>query len=187
MVLRILTLILASLVASCLRYTPIKTERHNYDGSDFRTDGYYWNTREIYHQGKLIDSSTSVLIFFRNGFFSSNSFNHPDLKVIEGLLSKTDGPYTVLGGTGHYLVSDDHIHVEFWTNVARLPIPTSTVSGQILNDTTLMFEIFGRKSDDHWHFRPLSQKPDSTTVFDEQLEKGLPIKRSKKWKVAQTH
>lgn len=72
--------------------------------------------------------------------------------------------------------------IEYWTYASHFPVPTSIVEGKVVNETTLDIEIFERKENQIWHFKSFSPKPDSTTIFDDRLEKGLPIKRGKKQK-----
>lgn len=171
-------------MASCLRYSPMKMQKQEYLGRGFRVDGYYYNRDEIYYEGRLIDISTTALIFYRNGFFCSKSFpKEIGLSAIDAELEGMKTPRGFLEGSGYYQVSGDSISIEFWTNASHFPVPTAIVPAIILNDTTLKSSILGHYNNDIWHFRPLSPKPDSTTIFDEQLKKGLPIKRGKKQKL----
>lgn len=184
MVLRaIISFLTAVAMASCLRYAPIKMQRQEYSGKGFRTDGYYYNRDKIYYDGRLIDISITSLIFHRNGFICSKSFPDTSLSAIEEELEKIRVSRGFLEGSGYYKVFGDSISIEFWTNASHFPVPTATVPARILNDTTLKSKILGHHTNDIWHFRPLSAKPDSTTIFDEQLERGLPIKRGKKQKL----
>ncbi len=183
MVLRVTVFVLVCLMTSCLRYSSMKMRQQDYRGNGFRIDGYYYNKSKAYREGRLTDNFVTTLVFYRNGFFSSAGFGTSDLREVEDKLMRQRGPITFLESSGYYQVSGDSISIEFWTNVSHFPVPTATVPARILNDTTLKSSILGHYDNDVWHFRPLSPKPDSTTIFDEQLEKGLPIKRGKKQKL----
>lgn len=184
MVLRTVAFFLTTVsLTSCLQYAPMKMQRLSYFGDRFRIDGYYYNTGGRHYDAQLKNISTTALIFYQDGFFSSITFSNTSLKEIDVELIKMNMPSKILGGSGYYQVSGDSISIEFWTNASHFPVPTAIVPARILNDTTLKSNILGHYNNDIWHFRPLSPKPDSTTIFDEQLEKGLPIKRGKKQKL----
>lgn len=183
MVLRVIIFAIACLMTSCLRYRPIKMQQQEYLGKGFRLNGYYYNKDEIYDEGKLINIHTTVLVFYRNGFFTSSGFKTHDFGKVEDLLTQQKGSMAFLEGSGYYQVSGDSVSIEFWTNASHFPVPTAIVPARILNDTTLRSNILGHYANEIWHFKQLSPKPDSTTIFDEQLEKGLPIKRGKKQKL----
>ncbi len=184
MVLRIIAFFLATAgLASCLQYAPMKMQRRNYLGDKFRIDGYYYNMDGRHYDGQPKNVSTTAVIFYQNGFFSSITFSDTNLQGIDVELIEMNIPGKILGGSGYYQVSGDSISIEFWTNASHFPVPTATVPARIVNDTTLKSNILGHYKNDMWYFRPLSPKPDSTTIFDEQLEKGLPIKRGKKQKL----
>lgn len=183
MALRVIIFIMGCLMTSCMRYRPMKMQQQEYLGKGFRTDGYYYSQGEGYSGKHLTDTHTTVLIFYRNGFFSSSGFGTSELREVDDLLTSQRGAMAFLEGSGYYHVSGDSISIEFWTNTSHFPVPTATVPAKILNDTTLKSNILGHYKNDIWHFRQLSPKPDSTTLFDEQLEKGLPIKRGKKQKL----
>ncbi len=183
MVLRIIIFVMACLMTSCLRYSSMNMQQQEYLGKGFRIDGYYYNKTSYYQEGHRKDTAITTVIFYRNGFFSSDGFRTNELGEVEDLLMNQRGPTTFLEGSGYYQVSGDSINIEFWTNASHFPVPTATVQAKILNDSTLKSTILGHYENDIWHFRRLSPKPDSTTIFDEQLEKGLPIKRGKKQKL----
>ncbi len=161
----------------------MKMQRQEYLGKEFRVDGYYYNKSTHYQGVSKNDTATTVLIFYRNGFFSSSGFRINVLEEVESQLVLRGKPIAFLEGSGYYKVLKDSIKIEFWTNASHFPVPTATVPAKILNDSTLKSSILGHHDNDIWHFRSFSPKPDSTTIFDEQLEKGLPIKRGKKQKI----
>lgn len=166
-----------------MRYRSMNMQQHEYLGKSFRIDGYYYNKATSYGEGNWKDTLITTIVFHRNGFFSSDGFGTKELGEVDNLLMRQRGPITFLEGSGYYQVFGDSISIEFWTNASHFPVPTATVPARILNDTTLKSKILGHHTNDIWHFRPLSAKPDSTTIFDEQLERGLPIKRGKKQKL----
>jgi len=182
MVLRFMFCFITICFVSCKQYAPMKMQRQEYLGKEFKIDGYYFNKTSYYYEGEKKDTAITTIVFYQNGFFSSSGFRTNELREVESSLIAQRGPAALLGGSGYYQVSGDSISIEFWTNASHFPIPTATVSGRILNDTTLKSKILGHHINDIWHFRRLSPKPDSTTIFDEQLEKGVPIKRGKKQK-----
>ncbi len=183
MVLRAIVFVMAWSMSSCLRYSPMNMQRQEYLEKGFRIDGYYYNKINHYREGSKKDTSITAIVFYRNGFFSSDGFRTNELGKVDDLLMQQKGPTVFLEGSGYYQVSGDSISIEFWTNASHFPVPTATVQAKILNDTTLKSTILGHHINDTWHFRRLSPKPDSTTIFDEQLEKELPIKRGKKQKL----
>lgn len=179
----ILTILAISLIiGSCNRYSKIKISRSEYTGNQFKTNGYYHARSTYFRMNEKRNDFSSVLIFYQNGFFRSLGFSTDSLNKVDSLLVRRGGPITFLEGSGYYQVLGDSISIEFWTNASHFPVPTATVQAKVLNDSTLKSTILGHYENDIWHFRPLSRKPDSTTIFDEQLEKGLPIKRGKKQK-----
>jgi hypothetical protein len=140
-------------------------QREEYAGDQLRTDGYYYHMRSRI-ETQTRDETASVLIFLKNGFFSSSSFLSVELDSIDKGVSQYMTPPSVGQGIGYFHVTGDSLNVEFWTNAARFPVPTALVTGEILTDTSISLGIFGRSKNDIWRFRPLAVKPDSTTLFE---------------------
>lgn len=157
-------------------------QRQDNKGDKFRIDGYYFSSGEARDTSKI----NSVILFYRNGVFKHHkSYNQPVSSHVaeEELVGEARVPRPFLEGFGYYVVRRNSITIEYWGYASHFPVSTLLVEGRALNDSTLDVEIFERNQKQLWHFKQLSPKPDSTTIFDEQLEKGLPIKRGKKQKL----
>jgi hypothetical protein len=166
-------------ISSCLKYQPMTLEKRAYWGTIFLTDGYYFRGRTISNSDTSKSDVTTTLVFFRNGMLLTKSFVDVELDSIDIELSSMQSSRDFLEGVGFYQVSENKIVMEYWANASYFPIPTATATALILNDSTLKSDILGHYENDIWKFRPLAVKPDSTTLFDEQLEKGEPIRRTR--------
>ena len=125
---------------------------------ELRTDGYYYT---YYHT--LGKDYTLVNFFFRDGIFlSAGSYESLDINVVE---QKMVGRYQILRenkiGWGVFKSIGDNLSCEVWTTSSGGGLPVYKWNAIIENDTT-----FRRNdSNDIWHFRKFSPKPDRTNNF----------------------
>lgn len=162
-----------------IRYKPIKMTRQPYFGKEFRIDGYYFSSGVSRDTSKI----NSVILFYKNGVFKHhNSYNKEISRSIveKELVAGVNISRSFLEGFGYYIVKENSIIIEYWTYDSHSPIPTSIVEGNIVNEFTLNVDIFERKEKELWYFMPFPIKPDSTTIFDNKLEKMHSLKRDNK-------
>lgn len=137
-----------------------------YKGNNLKIDGYYYNV------------NCFPKIFYSNGILLSGCYtysilnqNNIEVRIVSGEFYedvKNDKTVWSL-----YTINNDEIKYEFFTRKGALdcyyPV---TVSGIILNDTTIEFtQIVNSDGSEPqsissiWHFKQFSHKPDSTNSF----------------------
>jgi hypothetical protein len=121
---RILLLMLVAV--SCQKYSQIGLQQTTNHSDALRIGGYFFLKDSYNHSDRMHDSVTSVLIFYRDGLFTTRSFLSLELGAIDSMLERQRGPLRFLEGTGYYSVSGKNITMEYWTNASYFPIPTAT-------------------------------------------------------------
>ena len=130
-----------------------------YTGDELRTNGYYFT---YYHT--LGKDYTIINFLFRDGtIMSAGSFENLDFNVVEQKLVER---YELIRknkiGWGVFQVIEDKIIFESWsTNSGGGGLPVYKWSAKIENDTTFL----RYDSNQTWHFKQFSPKPDSTNRF----------------------
>ena len=130
-----------------------------YTGDELRTNGYYFT-----HYQTLGRDYTIVNFFFRDGtLLSAGSFESLNFNVVEQKLVER---YELIKknkiGWGVFQIIEDKIISESWTtNSGGGGLPVYKWSAKIVNDTTFL----RNDSNQTWHFKQFSPKPDSTNRF----------------------
>ena len=139
-----------------------------YNGDELRTDGYYYQAGEkaitvmfLYEDGTMIHAgSVSVQEIsqreemFKNGEFYNHIKNNKTCWCV-------------------YRIENDKITTNYW--VSPKPFRCYFEEGTILNDTTFVIQRYYRmengemteewETNETYHFRQFSPKPDSTNMF----------------------
>jgi len=169
---RSFALLLLILISCTMRLKPLLIERVDYEGNDFRIDGYY------YYFGVTDDESYfEVYFFYKNGVAYHSSTTGTNCLEIENhilseyhLQSMNNVPYR----WGVYKVQGTEIQYSGWSTSVGGPYPAFKREWEILNDSTL----YSREFDETWHFKEFSPKPDSTNRFiDANTLRHKPIHR----------
>lgn len=145
--------------------TELSMKRTNYDGTELRTDGYYFYQKAdkfhplfISRNGVFIrgytyelSSADQVEESFKNGVFYENIKN-----------DKTRW--------GVFNITEKAIEFEGWAPNGGLKHTTSIEYGEIIDDTTFCIykeHIYGNDEERNslYHFKQFSPKPDSTNSF----------------------
>jgi hypothetical protein len=136
-------------------------ERIGYQGDDLKLEGYYLK-RNLERENQFL-----VFFLFRNGVFFGGSYHNAetiedlDSVIIKNFNQATDVPFR----WGIFQIEGVSIMIEKWVSSSDCEsYPVNTYTGEILNDTTI---IFDNELYDTMRFRLFSPKPDSSTRFIE--------------------
>jgi len=130
-----------------------------YTGDELRTNGYYFTSYQTLGTNYII-----VNFLFRDGtILSAGSFENLGFNVVEQKLVER---YELIRknkiGWGVFQVIEDIIISETWTtNSGGVGLPVYKWSAKIENDTTFL----RNDSNQTWHYKQFSPKPDSTNRF----------------------
>jgi len=139
--------------------------RTDYKGNQLRVDGYYYRHDDT--------NNTLVLFPYRNGvMLFTRAFPSVDLSIVE---NEMIGEYSAIRKEktrwGVFTIMEKKIVYERWTSPTEL-VSVKKGTGYIENDTTFLitenyFSYNGKKYpvNEVWHFKPFSNKPDSTNNF----------------------
>ncbi|MDR1119867.1 MAG: hypothetical protein LBM08_03005 [Dysgonamonadaceae bacterium] len=139
----------------------LSLQRVSYIGEELRVDGYYYFHWASYDSP--FDNNTSVKFFYRNGLvLSAHSYGGIDLDNVEKeMVDLYDKIRKDKIGWGVFIVNGDEIQCEQWTSSVGGGLPIYKWSGKIENDTTFRHS----DSNETWHFKKFTLKPDSTNNF----------------------
>ena len=141
-------------------------KKENYNGSEIRTDGYYYmfsKEHKVY----------PIILFYGNGIVH-NRFTVVSLSLLENEMKTNANTFNngFKDNWGLFVIDRTEIKVENIIAMGGLSRFAYTDYGEILNDTTIYFykhkESYSNYSevmDDTLHFKQFSPKPDSTNVF----------------------
>lgn len=134
---------------------PLHFQRMDYQGNDFRMDGFYYSNRFcIFH-------------FYRNGVAFGGGFGKDFNNLLtswNALIQRPKYSQQTPMEWGVFLVNYPEIKLEHWHSGSGARYPTAQYAGKILNDTTLLL-TGGPFGTDTFHFHAMPTKPDSTTRF----------------------
>jgi len=166
-------LLLSSGFSLCSTLFPpekLSMQREDYYGNELRTDGYYYCQEP---KGDTYEAKTLIMFFYRNGIlFSPSAYWTLDLEIVEKqMVIQNEEQRKERVYWNVFTVVDNRIKYEGWAN----PATTMTIqknSGYIENDTTFRIteQYFSHNettyyTNDVWHFKKFSPKPDSTNNF----------------------
>jgi hypothetical protein len=145
--------------------TKLSMSRVDYTGTELKTEGFYYN------------KNFGTFILYKNGIYLGGYSAVGDVNDVQGLVDFWKNPRFLAvykedpTNWGVFKVNKNSITVEKWFGRnAGEPLPTATIKGKILNDTTLvMTESFfppqHKIKSDTFHFYLMPLKPDSTNPF----------------------
>lgn len=163
------------IMQNCIRQISYKDDtlsiqRKDYLGDELKIDGYYYL---IYGDGDYITAT----FFYRNGILlKGNAGLVSDIEELENsyVNDYNDAVKDVKSMWGVFKVTENKIFFERWYP-SEGALSAYVRSGVILNDTTFhITEVYrmqkGQKTeisttDEMYHFKQFSPKPDSTNVF----------------------
>lgn len=149
-------------------------KRHDYPGTQLRTDGYYFGA-----DPKDTNGSAELLFLYRNGVYSYR-FSIPLADAQNGVLGQNELDNSVYSGTkrswGAFRITGNLIEMESWQPTYTGCTNTYRQKGEIWNDTTFTIshieylrkkgKISETKEADYvYRFHAFSQKPDSTNNY----------------------
>jgi hypothetical protein len=153
-------IVLTTILVACkATYASLTYSRKEYNGTEMRTDGYYFKSISDIRDTNQIISAVS---FFRNGVFSKiEGYKYPtsNIDVEEFIDSIAHIDIKLQAGRGIFLIKENELIVEYWTYASHNPKPTGILKGKILNDSTINISLFGDNG--LWHFKQYSIKTDS--------------------------
>ena len=159
---------------NCLKHNyanddKLSIQRTDYLGDELRIDGYYYL---LYGDGYY-----TAAFFYRNGILfqgaagSIDDIEEHENYYLNGYYNNNNVKYR----WGVFKIEENLIKFERWYPSSGGPIHAYVRSGVILNDTTFhITEVYrmqnGEKTDlsttdEIYHFKQFSPKPDSTNVF----------------------
>lgn len=131
-----------------------KTE---YKGNQLRINGFY-------HNKELNEDYYNILMFYRNGIVYKPGVSYTGTIDDFALSSKTKTHW------GLFIISNNKIKIEYCRKAVSGNLPTFTMEGEIVNDSTFIINKFYRSNDssnfdvvnEKYEFHELETKPDST-------------------------
>jgi hypothetical protein len=158
------------LLGACtVKYKPLDGIRTNFNGTEIKTNGYFLSeVCDSFFVGGRSEKtgSNGVFLLYKNGiFFYLNGYTPPaDFQQVEAeLLRIKNTPILRRMGLGIFHVHKNEINIERWTFASSSPVPIAISKGKILNDSTILIELF--RNPCIWHFKHFPIKPDSTNIF----------------------
>ncbi len=133
-------------------------ERRDYLGFGLKTNGYFYNKQ---------NNVTRFIVINRNGVVFGGYGLEGGFLELEGHLrsNRLNESYNLVYNWGVFEVISREIVYEKWVSSSGCdPYPVYTYTGEILNDTTIVFD---NDLYDTMRFRQFSPKPDSVTRFIE--------------------
>ena len=157
-----LILYLSILLIGCnklFRDEKLTLQRTDYNGTEVRTDGYYYS----YYVDNVTPPNESIVVFFlfRNGvILSAGAYERTNFDILEkSMLKRYESLINKKMGWGVFNVSGNKLEYEQWSTSVGGGLPVFRNSYYILNDTTLR-----NYADMIYHFKHFSPKPDSTAA-----------------------
>ena len=146
-------------------------QRTDYNGSEIRTDGYYYEYATSYDSS--LPNRTICFFLFRNGVsVSMGSFETVDLETADKeIVERYKWLNNYKSGWGVFAINGNKYVEESWSTSVGGGLPVGRTIGIIENDTTILItkhiNVKERKEfpqDYRCHFRQFSPKPDSTAA-----------------------
>ena len=147
----------------------LSLDRTDYNGSELRIDGYYYQEKD----GEFY----SLYFFYKNGVLQDlgGGYTPSELSELESKIKNGtfDNANDVKYYWGVFQVDGSGIKFEKW--YGERPYPAFVRDGYIVNDTTFVItqsyrmkrgkKKVERAKDETYHFKKFSPKPDSTNEF----------------------